>query len=251
MTALARILRLVETFDFVSKDDKAVALSLILTAIARPGLPTAPLHGFDAPVAGSGKSKLVDIASILATGHEAGVTAQGETREEAEKRFSTLLMRGDLIIALDNCEGPLEGVVFNQALTQQWANLRILGQSKAIRVRCAALITATGNNLIIKGDLTRRSVVCRLDPKVERPELRQFAYDPIADAKDNRGELVVAVLTILRAYHVAGRPNRPPRLQSFEIWSDTVRGALMWLGAGDPAGTMDRLRRGRSGAEPA
>ena len=104
-TALARIVRLIETFDFVSQDDKAVALSLILTAIARPGLPTAPLHGFDAPVAGSGKSKLVDIASILATGHEAGVIAQGETREEAEKRFSTLLMRGDLIIAIDNCEG--------------------------------------------------------------------------------------------------------------------------------------------------
>ena len=70
-------------------------------------------------------------------------------------------MRGDLIIAIDNCEAPLEGVVFNQALTQQQANLRILGQSKAIRVRCAALITATGNNLVIKGDLTRRSVVCQ------------------------------------------------------------------------------------------
>ena len=243
LTAMARIMRLIETFDFVSKDDKAVALSLILTAIARPCLPTAPLHGFDAPVAGSGKSKLVDIASILATGHEAGVSAQGETREEAEKRFSTLLMRGDLIIAIDNCETPLEGVVFNQALTQSWANLRILGQSKAIRVRCAAMITATGNNLIIKGDLTRRSVVCRLDPRVERPELRQFTYDPIADAKDHRAELVAAVITILRAYHVAGRPNRPPRLQSFELWSDTVRGALAWLGAGDPAGTMDRLRK--------
>ena len=54
---------------------------------------------------------------------------------------------------------------------------------------------------------------------------------------------MAAVITILRAYHVAGRPNRPPRLQSFEMWSDTVRGALAWLGAGDPAGTMDRLRK--------
>jgi len=241
--ALARIVRLVETFDFVGSDDKAVALSLILTAISRPGLPTAPLHGFDAPVAGSGKSKLVDIASIIATGHEAGVTAQGETREEAEKRVSTLLMRGDPIIALDNCEGPLEGVIFNQALTQQWANLRILGLSKAVLTRCASLITATGNNLVVKGDLTRRSIVCRLDPGVERPELRQFAYDPVADAKDNRGELVAAALTILRAYHVAGRPNPLPRLQSFEQWSDTVRSALVWLGAGDPAGTMNRLRK--------
>ena len=50
-------------------------------------------------------------------------------------------------------------------------------------------------------------------------------------------------MTILRAYHVAGRPNPSPRLQSFEQWSDTARSALVWLGAGDPAGTMNRLRK--------
>ena len=127
-TALTRIMRLVETFDFVGEDDKAVALSLILTAIARRGLPTSPLHGFDAPVAGSGKSKLVDIASILATGHEAGVAA-GETREEAEKRLSTLLLRGDPIIALDNCEAPLEGVLVQP------------GADAAIRSICASSAT--------------------------------------------------------------------------------------------------------------
>jgi hypothetical protein len=105
------------------------------------------------------------------------------------------------------------------------------------------VLTATGNNLTIKGDLTRRSVVSRLDPKVAQPELRDFAYDPIADAKENRGELVAAVLTVLRAYHVAGRPKRPtPPLQSFVKWSDTVRGPLMWFGQGDPVGTMARLR---------
>jgi putative DNA primase/helicase len=160
----------------------------------------------------------------------------------AEKRLSTLLLRGDPIIGLDNCEAPLEGVLFNQALTQQWVNLRILGHSKGVRTRCASLFTATGKNLVIKGDLTRRTVVSRLDPKVERPELRQFDYDPIADAKRNRGELVTAVLTILRAHHIAGRPDRPPSLQSFEEWSDTVRAALIWLDAGDPVATMDRLR---------
>jgi hypothetical protein len=242
-TALATISRLVETFDFVTRDDRAVALSLILTAIVRSGLPTAPMHGFDAPVAGSGKSKLVDIASILATGHEAGVTAQGEDREEAEKRLSSLLMRGDQIIALDNCETALEGVLINQTLTQAKVELRILGVSKIVTARCAALLTATGNNLVIKGDLTRRAVIGKLDPKVERPELRQYDYDPIADTKANRGELVAAALTILRAYHVAGRPDRPPRLQSFEQWSDLVRGSLLWLGAGDPTATMDRLRK--------
>jgi hypothetical protein len=242
-TALARILRLLETFDFVSGDDKAVALSLILTAVARRGLDHAPLHGFDAPVAGSGKSLLVDIASILATGHEASVLAQGESREEAEKKLSAVLMRGDPIIPIDNCEAPLEGVVLNQALTQTALDLRILGFSKTLKTQARALITATGNNLIVKGDATRRSLIGRLDPKCERPELREFDYDPIADAKEHRAELVVAVLAVLRAYHAAGRPNRPkPPLQSFVPWSDTVRGAIMWLGQGDPVATMTRLR---------
>jgi hypothetical protein len=241
-SALKRIKRLLRTFPFVIDPDRAVALSLILTAIARPHLPSAPLHGFDAPLAGSGKSKLVDIASILANGHEAGVIAQGETREETEKRLSTLLMRGDPLIAVDNCELPLEGDLINQALTQTWVNLRILGQSQAVKVRCASLITATGNNLTLKGDVTRRSLVSRLDPKCERPELKQFDYDPIADAKENRGQLVADALTILRAYQCAGRPNSPPPLQGFIEWSNTIRASLIWLGEADPVKSMDRLR---------
>jgi hypothetical protein len=241
-TALKRIVRLIETFRFVSDDDRAVALSLIFTAVARRGLPFAPLHGLDAPVAGSGKSKIVDIACILATGHEAGVIAQGETREETEKRLSALLMRGDPIIAIDNCELPLEGALLNQALTQHWVELRILGFSKSITAQTTSVFAATGNNLIVKGDLTRRSVIGRLDPQCERPELLKFDYDPIADAKENRGEIVAAILTLLRAWHIAGQPNRPDPLQNFVQWSDTVRGALIWLDVGDPARTMDRLR---------
>ena len=242
-TALKRILRLIETFTFAGDDDRAVALSLIFTAVARRGLPFAPLHGLDAPVAGSGKSKIVDIACILATGHEAGVIAQGETREETEKRLSALLMRGDPIIAIDNCELPLEGALLNQALTQHWVELRILGFSKSITAQTTCVFAATGNNLVVKGDLTRRSVIGRLDPNCERPELLQFDYDPIADAKTNRGEIVAAILTVLRAWYIAGHPSPPDSLQGFAAWSATVRGALVWLGVGDPVRTMDRLRQ--------
>ena len=154
-----------------------------------------------------------------------------------------MLMRGDPLIAIDNCDAPLEGPLLNQMLTQMQIELRVLGFSKMVTAATSAVVTATGNNLVVKGDATRRAVVGRLDPKVERPELRFFNYDPIADAKQNRGELVVAVLTILKAYHNAGQPNRPSPLQSFVEWSDTVRGALLWLGQGDPVGTMMRLRK--------
>jgi hypothetical protein len=241
--ALVRLAQLIATFDLVDEDSKAVALSLFLTAIARPGLPAAPLHGFSAPVAGTGKSKLVDLASILAAGHEAGVMSPGEDREEAEKRLSALLLRGAPLIAIDNCIAPLDGVLINQTLTQTQVELRILGQSTMVTTRCVATLTATGNNLVFRGDLTRRSLLARLDPKVAQPELRTFEYDPIADAKNNRGELVAAALTIMRAYVNAGRPDDPTPLGSFEAWSRTVRGPLVWLGAGDPIKTMERVRK--------
>ena len=242
MTALQRILRLYETFDFETESDRAVAISLVLTLIARTGISFAPLHAFDAPIAGSGKSKLVDIASILATGHEAGVIAQGYTPEEFEKRLSTQLMKGKPLIAIDNCSKEVDGDLLNQYLTQTMTELRILGESRDDQVRCATVLAANGNNLIIVGDATRRSLIARLDPKVERPELRQFTYDPIADAKANRGELVVATLTILKAYRLAGRPGLLPKLQNFDEWSDTVRSAMTWLGLADPVKTQEKLR---------
>ena len=51
----------------------------------------------------------------------------------------------------------------------------MLGLSRQVDVPTSALFTATGNNLILEGDLTRRSMRCELDAKVERPELREFA----------------------------------------------------------------------------
>ena len=86
---------------------------------------------------------------------------------------------------------------------------------------------------MIRGDLTRRTLRCRIDAKVEQPENRVFSNDPVEEARKARPALVVAALTILRAYHVAGRPQKPNPLGSFEAWSDLVRGALMWLGAAD------------------
>jgi hypothetical protein len=59
---------------------------------------------------------------------------------------------------------------------------------------------------------------------------------------NDRGKYIGACLTIVRPYIVAGRPNRAPKLASFEEWSDNVRSALMWLGKQDPAASMEAAR---------
>ena len=240
--ALAVLSRLIQTFPFVTPASRSVALTAILTAILRRSLPTAPLHAFTAPVPGSGKSMLVDLASIIATGRTAGVIAQGKTEEELEKRLGAMLLAGDPVIAIDNCEAPLGGEFLCALLTQTTNRVRVLGRSEVPELPSNAFVTATGNNLVLLGDMTRRALLCQLDPQVERPELRQFDTNPVHEAKQHRPALVAAALTILRAYHVVGQPDAPTPLGSYEDWSNWVRGSLIWLGEADPVVTMDAAR---------
>jgi len=246
LAALSYLRKLIDSFPFVGDADRAVALSGILTTVVRRSIPTAPLHAFNAPVAGSGKSLLVDIASMIASGRPAAVIAQGKTEEEMEKRLGAALIAGDALVSIDNCEIPLGGELLCQALTQTTLKVRILGKSLNAEVPSNAAMFATGNNLTLAGDMTRRAIRCSLDPGVERPELREFDRDPIATVEAARGDYAIAALTILRAYHVAGRPQQATPLGSFVEWSRWVRDALIWLGEADPCATMEEVR----GADP-
>lgn len=241
--AMAALEALVATFPFINGPSRAVALSAILTACIRRSLPTAPMHAFTAPVAGTGKSMLVNLACTVATGREAAVIAQGSSQAELEKRLSALLLAGEQVVAIDNCEAPLGGEFLCSMLTQRKIRPRILGESKTPELPSDAFVTATGNNLALASDMTRRALLCRLDAKHERPELRVFDVNPVEAVKADRGHHVAGALTVLRAYHVAGRPVRPAPLGSFEGWSNWVRGALLWTGQADPVGTMDEARK--------
>src|SRR5262249_49129423 len=55
---------------------------------------------------------------------------------------------------------------------------------------------------------------------------------------ENRGHLLGAALTILRAYCAAGRPDQGlPAWGSFEGWSGLGRSAVVWVGLPDPGET--------------
>ena len=131
-------------------------------------------------------------------------------------------------------------------MTQTSLKVRILGKSINAEVPSNSAIFATGNNLKFEGDMTRRAIRATLDPGVERPELRAFRRKPLAMVKAARGDYVAAGLTVLRAFHVAGRPEQRTPLGSFEDWSSWVRDALIWLGEADPCETMEEMR----GADP-
>jgi hypothetical protein len=242
-TAAQTLRDLLRHFPFVGAEDRAVALAAFLTALQRPILPAAPMVAFDAPVPGSGKSLLAHAASILATGDTAPMASVGGTAEETEKRLDAALLAGDPILVLDNIEAPLGGEKLCSLLTEPTVRVRRLGGSDLVSVPSSAAVIATGNNLRIKGDVARRAIVSRLDPGVERPELRAFDQDLLAEVRERRGELVTACLTLVRAYHVAGQPTiTETPIGSYAAWDAMVRSPLIFANEADPVSTMERLR---------
>lgn len=242
LRALVALMDLLKEFPFVDLAGRSVALSALITPVVRGALTVAPLHAVTAPAAGTGKSFLLDTASAIATGQICPVIAAGATEEEMEKRLAAALMKGQPIISIDNLNGELSGDFLCQAVERPVVEPRLLGASKNVRIESHATIFANGNNLRVAGDMVRRTIVCRLDANMERPELRTFAADPVGVVLANRGKYVAAALTICRAYIAAGCPNAAPALASFEDWSRVVRSALIWLGLPDPVATMDSAR---------
>jgi hypothetical protein len=238
--ALATLLRPMRDFPFDSEASRSVAVAAVLTGLIRASMDTAPMHAFDAPTAGTGKSLLTSLIGVITMGREPPAMSQGKDPEEDEKRLGAALRSGDPVLLIDNCIRPIRGDFICSMLTQSTVKIRILGESRNLQLPCRVLVMATGNNLDIAEDMTRRAVICRLDAGMEQPEKRRFDFDCLAEASRDRAALVVAGLTLLRAYVVAGRSAELEPFGSFRDY-DLVRGALVWLGKVDPVTSREKL----------
>jgi len=240
--ALERLNGLLEEFNFVAAVDRAVALSGLITPTLRGMLSVSPMHAITASTAGSGKSYVVDIASGISTGRPCPALTPGDRDDETEKRLVGMLLAAFPILSLDNVNGELGGDLLCQAIERPLVRVRALGASDIMEIESRATIFANGNGLRVRGDMTRRTIVCRLDSNMERPELREFKSDPLQSVLDDRGAYVAACLTIVRAYLAAGSPGKLKPVASFADWSNTVRCALVWLDHADPVETMETAR---------
>lgn len=253
--ALLKLAKAFSTFPFEVESeerigrDQAVALAFALTALVRRSLPHAPLGAISAPAPGSGKTLLADCISILASGAAAPAMKYAETDEEAAKTALAVLMEGDAVVLIDNIESegkgkrPLQGDWLCTILTSEVFRQRMLGRTEMVSVPTTTLWLATGNQLVIAGDLRTRALLCRLDAKVEHPDQRKFSQDLREWMTDKRPELVAAGLTVMRAFIASGKSaadvTKP--MGRFERWSDMVRAPLVWLGCADPCDSMKLL----------
>lgn len=233
------ILDIVEDFPF--DGSKNAWLAALLTPMVRFAIdgPT-PLFLLDANVAGAGKTKLVDLIAVLATGREMARGNYSADDVEMHKTLLSIALAGDQLVLFDNVAGggSIGGPALDRFLTARTMNGRILGRSEMTGdVEVNTVLYATGNNLGLKGDSLRRIVPIPLQSPEERPEERQdftIKGDLLGYAKQNRGNLVVAALTILRAYIEAGKPDQKLTPMDYTAWCGLVRNAVNWATGTDP-----------------
>ena len=199
----------------------------------------------DANVRGSGKGLLADIGAIIAFGRSIAVTPIPENDAEFRKRITTTAINADPVVLLDNADRSLGCASLDAVLTSDVWKDRILGRSEQVELPIKTVWVATGNNLQVKGDLSRRVVQLRLDSRLERPEERDgFRFPDLRKhVRENRPALYVAALTILRAWSITTErlDHGLKPWGSFEAWTEAIRGAIMLVGLPDPIETRNRL----------
>lgn len=236
-------------FPFVHADlGWSVTLGYMLTLMQRGQLPIAPLTAVSATSPGTGKGLLLEVCNLIVRGRDAAImppVSGNGSEEEIRKRITALLIQGATAVNLDNWSSAIGGDSFNALLTaSEWSD-RVLGRSEALKLPNRVTWAATGNNISVKGDMTRRTLLIQLDAAVERPEQRSFKVANLTQhVLACRKELLSALFTILRAYALAGRPeDHGPVLGRFEDWSRAVCAPIRWLGLPDPVSSQESLRK--------
>jgi len=157
----------------------------------------------------------------------------GADDQEIRKRITTALIAGESVMVWDNVVGMFDSASLAAFITSEQFTDRILGQSKSVSMPNKTLLLITGNNLTLKGDMVRRVLVCRIDPKTDQPFARTFDLNPLQHVLDHRQQMVAAVLTLIRGFHQQHGLSAqivPGSMASFEVWDRMVRQPIAWIG---------------------
>gem|GEM_PF-3284356 len=230
--ALKSLDTVIQDFPFEDQASKAHCLAFILLPFVRDmiGGPT-PLHLFDAPKPGTGKTKLMSVCASIFSAEAGFLENAPDSEDEWRKRLTSSFMEGSTHILLDDVR-TLKSNTLQSALSNplsQWKD-RQLSKNENIRADISVVWGVAGNNLSAKAEFLRRCVRIRLNAKMERPETRQGFHIQNLEAyvDQHRRELAVACCTIIQYWVNNGRPEYkgPRNLGSFESWVQCMGGIL-------------------------
>jgi hypothetical protein len=237
---------------------QANAIALMLTVLARPALQgNVPLFVVTAPVAGAGKTKLVDeVVGSITLGHAVPSMVWPGDPEEIRKTLTAAMMSGSQLLNIDNVPRVLDSDSLASFLTTSSWRDRILGKSQSVEIPNTITLVATGNQVQASGELARRSVRIEIKPACDNPETRSgpgtspWRHQRLrAAALAARPGVLCWLIDLVNRWVDAGRPVSGISLGSFEAWVSTVVDPLKLAGFAvlddvhEAAATIDVERR--------
>ncbi len=217
-------------FPFVGPAERAHAYAFLLLPFMRAIIegPT-PLHLFEKPAPRTGASLLVSVLTLPALGRPVTVMTAARDSDEWRKRITAALLGSPAVIAIDNLRDRLDSEHLSAVLTAWplWKD-RPMGVSEMREIPNLSAWAATANNPALSNEIAGRVVRIRLDAKTDRPwERTEYRIPKLLEwVTQHRGALIAAALTLIRAWHVQGRPPGQATLSGFEAWSAAVGGVL-------------------------
>lgn len=241
---------LLEGFPFADNASRAHAMAALLLNFVRPLIagPT-PLHLVEASTRATGKSLLTETIGAVT---DAGLAPTTAPHDEAEwrKKITALLRCGPRFIWWDNLEGHVHSESLCAVLTGTVWTDRLLGTSQSLNLPVNCTWMATANNANLHEELVTRSVLIRLDARMEKPEDRRDfkVADPVQYVRLNRAKVVDHALVLVRYWLSQGRPLYQGSASSrYRAWADVMGGLLESVGV---PGFLENTRELAGSASP-
>lgn len=234
--SLERLSDLFCDFHYQNPAQRIVGIAAILTLVGRSAIEgPVPAFFFDAPDKASGKTLHLETISRITTGKDSVAAEFCADVKEQSKRFVGWAREGALGIFADNLKtgSHFGSEVIDRHLTATRVDGRSLGKTGQIKYDWRAVIVVSGNNVQVRDETARRTIIARLYPLPA--EKKDFKHDLRREAVDNRGRFIADALTVLRYHATQNRPKGERRdFASFERWQSVVADAIVSAGGNDP-----------------
>jgi hypothetical protein len=210
--------------DFKTRQDALRSLALPGSMLKRLALLKAdgpPMFLLSAPQAGSGKSTLARALIRAGTGGRgAPDTPWPETREEVAKLLVSKVREGAPALYFDNVPRSwrIGSAALDAFITSSTFSGRVLGVSETMEGSATFPIIMSGNNVVVEGDTTSRTVEIRLEPNWTKKTQKEWTGDIDAFTTENLGRIVGALHAIFTE-----DVGAPPRIEGrFIRWYHEV-----------------------------
>jgi hypothetical protein len=235
-------------FPFAEPASRENFVGMLLTPILTPAIQgNRPFFLVKASLERTGKTKLVEtVFGGTITGSKCSAMQMPADEAEMEKRITSILLRGEPLLHLDNIRESIDSPSLASLLTAERWKGRLLGSSSGIELPNNMVIAGTANNPKATGEITKRIIPITLQPANDCPELRtDFRHPDLwAYVQQKRPLVLGCLLGMVLNWLEAGRPKGKIPMGGFEDWAAVVGGIMELHGYANWLGNVEDWREG-------